>query len=1329
VDLLNKSGTLVRDIGVDVLPESDWPNSLAANAGTVASLQPGKSAKLDVSAVYTGDRNAREQGTAIIRVSGYVVGKYPATAETRLTVSYNQPIDANCLVFAPDRLTVYLAANAPYPGIDQSLTPSQYYADYSKYNASYPTYFGNQSPYNQQYYNSQMDPSYQDQYNQSGAANNNSLYDSRYGQYGTPQYSQYSPQYGGYNSQYAGQGSLGTNPYSSFGYNAPSSYYSPYSNQYNAYDNQQKEIEVQVTNNCDVPLNLTGSAAVRGTNTPDQFLQVTVPPLSVDPNTTTTTTITIRNLREQIVSNQETHNYDITYSYNPQLAKIPLSVVMWDSRFALAMPQNIVMYLSQGQKGEPVVASEPVFVRNIGLSDIQNFNLTLSGDTFSNGVDVRLVPFGAVPVFGRNQVLYPPKLVVAELRGGTEKGRLVRQQLVATGTIDGREIELGRANVWINVSAYECLRVSPAESLDFISSEAQFGVIDKKIRIRNTCEEAVHVVDVQPNRLGANEVTLVPIATDTLPPDGEAEFFVRLVKRQDYKSQNLNFSVSGFTTVSRKFIASNRLKAVVELGRTSVSTGAATEPYTMSVCNEDGTISTQTTKVSFPKIAQTAACDKAYCDAEQAAEYIVKKLTQKVAQAQQAVGYGNGEALNFSDNCIVTPAKPTCSFGELDPKIPETFDLFMQNDRLTPDLMQKMLLDKAGADLRNYTVNYCAGGRCDAEVIAATGYPNLILMSDNLVGCARYRVSIDGAAFVNQTQIRNTGFTLAVNVASREETGECTNRIENVSNFLPLDKGIVAAGGLGSYMGTAQAQTKYLPLAEAFAKEFYGSAENRVFENAPGNKIQVETGEVPGGIVKVSLGSFGSSTDPKTVLATVNRTIEGVDLTQGATGTQAAVVKEAASAIASLKSRTIAQGKGCISANHDYFVLGAASKLGEIVLTGADKVAVQPQSEQCIDVTVSSELKESVHITSNADDVRAGSNAFTQIILKNKIDGLPLTPLDTVSLDQDPATKKYQKAVSVCVTGSEWFQFAQGANKLTVTAQSVTDALRRSPEKEIGYKTCGVHPFDLVNALNAKSPGTYYATVGWKGAPDTVKLCDVVKSMADAGQLSSDATFFCNGVATSKQKNVTDAVKKQRLDAIYWKYLPACLTASAACNSVLTMGWGVILGAPVMDCGLPALWAIAPDVGGLKQARAFLEDKLSSTLGRVTGRVADLMSKTLPGSDNDALRADLINGAVGSEAARTLLSTGALKFLSFANYTKLPISSASRQIATDIAQQVTDAALVSEAKAAAVPGAAALRAKFADTIIKELEPQIQAAKKLITMRSVLRIYHPVCIKL
>ncbi len=1306
VSIENVSQGVIRDIEVQVLQNEKWPIELSVTAGTVFSLRQGQKGKLDVTAAYMGDYNKIVQGEAELIVKGFVTGKYPAVTKTRLVVSYNQPLDDNCLEFIPGSLEVFLAANAPYPGVDNMLSPSKYYSDYTRYNASYAPYYSSQN--DQQYYNAQTDQSqYRSQYDTQNQSSNYDAYYNNYYDRSTPTYS----------NQYGGT------------YSRPSNYYAPYSNVYENYDNQQQEIEIQVKNNCGVALNLSGEAVTKQGATKDQFLQITVPPLILQPNESTTTTISIRNLRDRIISRQEIRDFDLVYAYNPVLKTIPLKVILWDSRYALAMTNNIVLFLSQGKKGEPVISSQPVFVRNVGLQNIENFNLHLSGDTYQNGVDIRIVPSGDVPVLGKNQVIFPPKMLVAELRGGTDKGRLVRGEIVATGMINGKEMELRRANVWVHVSAYECLRISPAESLDFISSESSIGTIDRKIKVRNTCEEPVRVVSIEPNRLGANEVTVVWLSSDLLQPDAEAEFYVRVVKRQDYKSQNLNFAVVGLTTVTRKFISSNRLHALVELGRTAVSTGAATEPYTINYCNDDGSISAETTQIQFPKMATSANCDKAYCDATQATEYILKKLDQKLNQVKSAIGTGNAEVINFADNCIVSATNPTCSFGQLDPKIPETFDLFLQNDQITTDLLQKMIQDKGSADLKAYQANYCPGSTCDAKVVAASGYPNLLLVSSNLRGCGRLRVSVDGAAFVNQNQIRTDGFTLALNVANYEMTPECANRIENVHNFLPIDKDLTMAGPYGTLLGTAEADERFLPLAESFAKEFFGQSDGRVSANSQGNRVRMETGDVAGGIVRIGLNQSGGSQEPKLITAVVNRSIEGVDLTKDS---QNEVASEAAKAFAALKSRQIPLGKGCISKNHDYFVLGSAAKLGDLTLSGPEKMDVLPGTETCIDVNITSELRETVSLEHNASEVLGQSNGFSQIVLKKKTDKSVLSDKQEIQLEENPVTKKFSNTVLLCATGSTYFQFAQSAPKIKISAQSTIDSVRKSKEKEIGYQACGIHPVDLANKLQSLESGKeYYATVGWKGEPNTATLRSVIEQAGAKGLLTDKATLTDNQGLIANQPTTKEAVKKHTLAAIWgpasyaWdrespntmgrtvSYITACAATSALCNGFRTLGWGAIAG-PIIDCGIPALWATAP-LTSMADARKNLENMFGSTIGSVVSRVAKVAEAIWPGeisplgnAEQQQAQEDLIDGATGAVGSHVLL--GSTVKLAYGNYAPLGISSAARQISKDIIAQVEAEKLV-KVNTIGSGGvdlvSAQDHAEFRNMIQKELQPALE----------------------
>jgi len=292
------------------------------------------------------------------------------------------------------------------------------------------------------------------------------------------------------------------------------------------------------------------------------------------------------------------------------------------------------------------------------------------------------------------------------------------------------------------------------------------------------------------------QLHLIPIASDYLDRDREAEFILRLSRFGDYKNENVGISVAALTQLTQKFISSNRLQGKMELGEKAARTGLASEPYSVSVCKETGASGTEKTPVRFPKITRNADCSKGYCDAVQAAEFLAKKLDEKINQAQNVIGKSTNQLENFN-GCVNTAEQKACTFTELG--VPsDSFDLFLQNDQMTIDLLQKQFGEKGPASLTKYGVSYCPGPECEIKSITQTGFPNYLYVSNGFRGCGRYTVKLNGAAYVQQNQIRNDSFILAVNVKNRELTPECVNAIENVMNFLPTDSGMTAESPFGS---------------------------------------------------------------------------------------------------------------------------------------------------------------------------------------------------------------------------------------------------------------------------------------------------------------------------------------------------------------------------------------------------------------------------------------------------------------------------------------------------------------------------------------------------
>lgn len=1320
----NVSNQSLNEITIEIQKPDSWPLELDVVGQTSSVLKARQKGTMDITGTYIGDSNHHVVGTADLMVHAMVAGKYPAIASTRVTVSYNEPFDSNCLSFDKKELTVYLAGNQPLNQWDSGYSPygnayrspynynspaymnpanrspyydelnqNQYYANPGQYNTPYSSQYLNnnqydydtynepwrynsgypqQSNYISQNYNNQnysQDPYYQQ------SAYDNSYYNQDYAN------NQYSPRFFSNNdSSY-----YNNSQYSPFNNNYNYSNNSPYggsgnifSNVYSAYDQTAKEIELQVTNNCPHALQLTGKALEKIAGGGDNGLEIVVPSFSIQPNETIPTTIHISNKRDRMLPQQQNYAFEVLFEADSINKSIPLNVIIWDSRFAIATSDSIVLFLSQSQKGEPVITSSPLFLRNIGAEDIENLRVEVGGNSYLEGVSLRVIPFGNVPVLPKGQVVFPPKLVVAEKRGGTEKGRLVHSYLTVTGEIDGKVHVLRNIDVWIHVSALNCLFLTPVDDLEFISTESRFGVIDKKVRIRNTCEEAVRVVGIEPNQIGANGLLLVPITTDYLERDLEAEFIVRLAKQGDYKNENLGISVAGLTQLTQKFIQSNRLQSRVELGEMAVSTGLASEPYTMDVCIEEGIPPGTKESVRFPKISRNADCEKGYCDATQAAQFLGEKLDNKINQVQNAIGNSNNQLENFI-GCVNTAEQKACTFTELG--VPsDSFDLFLQNDLVAVELLQKEFAEKGPASLTNYSVGYCSGIECDAKSVAQTGFPNFLFVSNLLRGCGKYRIKLNGAAFVQQNQIRNEGFILSINVQQRELTPECTNQIENVLNFLPTDEGMTGDNPFGTWVGLVEAELKLSEVGAAFAQEFFGTVDGRVYENTGSNKIHLEFGEVSNGLVKIELEPGTLSDEPKTTLATINQALN----TEGTN--QKDLAKEAANSISALKKQRIQAGKGCIAKDHSYFILGSTEKLGDLELKGPDTINVLPNELSCIDLNVISPIKESVKLRTNKKEIMTKNNGLARITIRpfDDHDKILNEEDDAIELEYNDTTKNYTVIASLCVEGNDQFSLSIKAEKIEVTAQSTIDPIRQSNTKKITYQVCGIHPYDLVNKLSSLKPGEYFGTPGWKGEPNSTNLKDIINAMADQGDLKDEDKLLQGpGVDEIKQKVGEQAQRDKHLSAIFgfpipgiggeWTnpletYWTPCITTSAACNGIKTVGFYGWLWGPIFDCVGPALWMAAPYTEGtwaegLKGVREFILEKM----GGVSSYIAEKVEGLFPGTPGEKQEGDLV-GILGGVSGKSLI-----KGLKYNNYlTKSTSSVAAKRIAEDIADQVVE---------------------------------------------------------
>ncbi|MCX6798472.1 MAG: hypothetical protein NTW59_00010, partial [Candidatus Diapherotrites archaeon] len=190
------------------------------------------------------------------------------------------------------------------------------------------------------------------------------------------------------------------------------------------------------------------------------------------------------------------------------------------------------------------------------------------------------------------------------------------------------------------------------------------------------------------------------------------------------------------------------------------------------------------------------------------------------------------------------------------------------------------------------------------------------------------------------------------------------------------------------------------------------------------------------------------------------------------------------------------------------------------------------------------------------------------------------------------AGNKYRVDLLFCVKGDAQFALAaENTREIEVTAISLSDfALdRKSRPFPIKIEACGIHPYDLVKKMAAvtveeidKAPNKQvvaYATVGWKGSPETVSMITAQRALA--AELARQGAYGTGpGVETASQPEYMVEIAKRRAWATLGYFVPCAATALALnwWTFGIKGGWDITL-----NCAMPAVWNlknIAKEAGG-----------------------------------------------------------------------------------------------------------------------------------------------------
>ncbi|MBI2530445.1 MAG: hypothetical protein HYW05_04865 [Candidatus Diapherotrites archaeon] len=915
-----------------------------------------------------------------------------------------------------------------------------------------------------------------------------------------------------------------------------------------------------VKNTCNVPLAL--DPEIRAKGTADKDIIISADSITLGAAGTAEETATIRidasNELDRKFFNRRSFSYEIVYKSDALTKTLPVEVVIWNKYFALTAPSNIEMWLAQTRNDQFAISEVPLFIRNGSEFEISHITFSME-PAFLQNVNVEFLPKYPVETLQKGRTLTPPAFIVA--KSDSSKGQVVQGTIVVNGTINGQEYELRRILLTIHVSAPICLKITPETNpLEFSSTKVDGQIIEQKITAYNTCNEEIRIAALEPkDAFSTNPLVMIP-SDVTLQPMQKAEMRLALTKNQA-QSGTLSAFLAAFMIRSFKWTNSERFTIKVELGKGAESSGPSTGEVEVKYCDKEGYA-----KIKFPKIAKTDNCDTAYCDAEQFASFLIKRIESKMNDAKLKV-------LNFGSEVFNTNCERFanyCMFSQLGVQT-ESFTAYLQLDNLSPDMLKSVISEKSGM-LGPYYVQYVANAQEFETNVARSGWGNHLAIAGAIKGCGRYKVKINGAVPIQGSAIATEQMNVLIEVSQREATAECDNYIYNAMNFLPVDASRGVSDPKESWLATvANSNDKLNAIATDFAKTLFNK-EERVVNSSASNHVQLAVGGVEGAVVQLSLQSSGdaskegrgSADSQKTLYANINEALNVQS------GQQKEIAAEAGKAIRELKNAAISKDS-CITANLLSLKLRSTKEIGEFKIESCKEgiLKMHTGGASCCEYSVVSDISEKVKTESRT--LEPNLRGISKLWIESAEEKREIGKDEALSLKWFEKEKKWEHPYKLCVKPDNFIADAHN-KEVAISAQSKDDPARTAEEANVKLQMCGIHPVRLMSKLakGEVKPGSYYANAVWGGGPEKINM-GKIKLVPDAYTRLDNAK---QQLANTQQPGQTAYETKR-----FWLqesgigvYFAACGIAAMIAGSLKMPGIGGVADV-IWNCGVPAGWA------------------------------------------------------------------------------------------------------------------------------------------------------------
>lgn len=909
-----------------------------------------------------------------------------------------------------------------------------------------------------------------------------------------------------------------------------------------------QSIDLTLKNNCESTLALTSLIDPK-----DETIDISFGSLALKSGEEKTIKINLANKIKRVNLELEERKFNLIFS-SDQLAKtIPLNVVLWNEQFSLQTNDAIVMYLTQSEQGGKAIAQQPLFIRNTGFAEINNLTITFDRPTLQ-GADAKIIPNTPIASLKPNESIAPPLLV--EATANSAKNIHIESEIIIRGRIKGQDFELRRIKLILNVSqGFEGLIVECSDCL-FSAEESNFGIIAKRISVRNNTIEPVRIVAVEPRNLGTNILDIQP--KNIIAPGATTSFDLVLLKSQDFSTQNpISAKIIGIGGITSSPVSSKPVLIQVAIGKTAfASAETSTNEVSIPICEKPDEHIT----VKFPLIS-SGDCSKGYCDAVQLSEFFAQKLNAKAEQARSQVYQLKNDITNSSCKAFAA----SCGFTSLG-VITERFNVFFSNDNLSDDLM-KSTIEKGAFALLKGSLVQARDIPSESQLASSFFGTKAVYIPTNLEGCGLYNAKIIGSVQNVNGRLDEGGMILAVSLENngrKTETPECANKIQNFANFLPEDKGLSKNSSKASWLGMVQYSSELKELGEKISQDLYSTKE-RASSSASNNKLIISTQEVKDYLLRLEIDKTGSSNEPKTMRAIIN---EQYNSAADAT-TKNDIGSQVASTISNLKESNIDPEKACIGEDESFIQLKYSEKLaGGITLDGEKSLKIFPIPNS-VKVKVKTKIKEKITIEKS---LVASSAAFqeTNIWLQKEKETIDAShpssiSFDETELEQDSTSGEYFKEFFVFALPQENQLIHAQNQKIHITAFSSENTQRKSTPFEIVTQVCATDPVTSITKSiekfkkNEEVP--YYQTDVWKGA-SRISLEELKKLLAANNVLTVDKDGKVLNEKLLAKSNLGNTLKNNGIKGV------SCFAACGACAIGIGMLAPPALAVTGTDCFL-----------------------------------------------------------------------------------------------------------------------------------------------------------------